>query len=218
MKRACRSRYPYPPVEQTDEDWPKRSQCLSRASLYGRLVSNHGKAAYDAAQREACECCPPDYEGSLHFETQTADSLTQGVANIRWTQFESDSTVRRFSPTGDIVATISRTDCDSLQVTIPIETYSPAAPHAALVVYSPTNTALPSKYQFGVAGAGTFIMNCGTPRMPVALPGSSIMVLIGICQSLSDMPEYTNESTLQGTLKCPQTNLTSASWSFISKP
>lgn len=58
MKQACRTQYPPPPSEQADENWPRRSQCLSRAGLYGRLVKDHGHSAYEAAQKEACECCP----------------------------------------------------------------------------------------------------------------------------------------------------------------
>lgn len=56
-RAACMVAYPRPTGDAQDEDRDRRGICLSRARTYGSAVSAWGKAAYDAAQKTACECC-----------------------------------------------------------------------------------------------------------------------------------------------------------------
>jgi hypothetical protein len=66
MIASCRRAYPYPTGNSEDESWGSRGTCLKRAELYGLLVRKQGQAAYDAAQKIACECCA-QWKGSLHW-------------------------------------------------------------------------------------------------------------------------------------------------------
>lgn len=66
MSASCRREYPYPTGNSEDESWGSRGTCLKRAEFYGSLVKNYGRAAYDAAQKIACECCA-QWKGTLRW-------------------------------------------------------------------------------------------------------------------------------------------------------
>lgn len=214
MEASCRAAYPYPALSSSeDENWTRRGTCLARARLYARLVGGAGQAAYEAAQKVACECCKPAYEGSIQFRFEAPGVNTTGSASLTWTQFEADAVVSRYLPSGTITAMVAYDACDGAQVIVPIATSNPASPAETLVVYSPSNPALARRYHFTFSGGGSFTLNCGSPRMPVTFPGSSIVVFVGPCGG-GPMPSYVDESRLEGNAQCPQQRLTSASWSF----
>jgi hypothetical protein len=214
LATACLAVYPLPASNVEDEQWDRRGVCLSRATAYSNAVRKLGQTAYDAAQKISCECCPANYHGTLEFNLRPAGGTISGHSVVTWTQFKSENDVRQYLPSGSITADISMPNCDSIQAVIPIHTSPPSLPNETLTVYTAASASLPRRYQFTIAGDGDLALNCGTPRRPTTLPGSSVFVAIGVCNG-DDTRSFVDEGTLtDGPYSCAAFGLESASWRF----
>ena len=54
-RAECLRAYPRAAPGVEDESWGRRATCMSRARKYGSAVSAFGNAAYEAAQKLACD-------------------------------------------------------------------------------------------------------------------------------------------------------------------
>lgn len=88
------------PGVEDEAAWGRRATCMSRARQYGSAVSTFGKAAYEAAQKIACECCdtlPAGYTGTLTYHQKLGGPSTSILAyEIR---YEAQVTLRRTGAT-----------------------------------------------------------------------------------------------------------------------
>jgi hypothetical protein len=210
-RESCFAAYP-----RSDPDaWDARAVCLSRSRAYANAVKSLGQSAYDEAQKLACECCPPQYKGTLTFTTGTSAQQYSGTATVLWTQFDSADGVRRYLPSGTVEFDVTSQNCDSKHVSLALHTSGANAPNEVLRVYSATNVAFSRQYDFGLAGDGSFTLDCGSPRMPVTFPGSVFTVLVGLCTGPGDRPTFTSEDVLQGgPWSCSGQAVQSAQWRF----
>lgn len=148
------------------------------------------------------------YKGTVDFALASGLS---GHANITWTQFEDLGDVRRYRPTGDIVANFNYENCDPLQVNLPIDT----GDTGALVVFNETNKAFPKRYFFGFVGDSSFLatLTCHSGGQTYSAPvlGPGIGIIAAACSSGTPSLEYTDELALSGSLAC---DTFSVSWSF----
>lgn len=151
------------------------------------------------------------YTGSIDFDLAPlgGEYTITGNAQVTWTQFEDLGDVRRYLPSGTITADISMQNCDPLHTTVPIHTSE------TLVVYTSSNYAFPNHYQFVIVGDGTFTLQCGNPRTPVTMPGSTINIAVGPYGSCA-FPQFTVEDILSGgPWSCADVNVQSATWNFL---
>lgn len=95
-RAECLRAYPRPAPGVEDEAWGSRATCMSRARKYGSAVSAFGKAAYEAAQKLACECCtglPEGYTGTLTYHLKLGGPSTSVLPlELR---YEAQVTLRR---------------------------------------------------------------------------------------------------------------------------
>jgi hypothetical protein len=153
---------------------------------------------------------PPSYIGTVQFSTSFGGgvSVTNGVAEITWTQFEDLGDVRRYRPSGTIRGTMQWAGCASFSAT------SNPMPADVLVVYTQTNAAYAKSYFFTLLGEGkVYSVTCdGKP----SIRSEFFVINGGACGTgAADLQHFDDEAKLEGAYTCSSVGTTSQ-WSFVA--
>ncbi|MFZ5446062.1 MAG: hypothetical protein ACOZQL_39080 [Myxococcota bacterium] len=189
--------------EKVDYTAPNEVPNPSRVTLSATVTNSQGKLTAPLVMHVDIVGAK-DYGGRYEFTQQQGDRVLTGSADLFWKRVESKPDTAGYTPTGQVDAHYTFSDCDPIDVVLQPD------PSSKLQIYTEKNLALPKQHQFTLnASAANVTLSCGTPRKAV----TTTLVLgfaVGVCNA-PPFAQYTDEAVLSGDEEC---NGTKSHWRF----
>lgn len=153
-----------------------------------------------------------DYTGTVEFSTKEYS----GTARMSWKLVEDDGFVRTYRPSGTMDLDINFKGCDPARRSISIENaYMGGDLRSVMYLFTERAVEFPKSHAFVLWGKEPVTLQCGTPRAPFEVMGSTFLVQTAACNG-AGIYSYTDGAVLSGQYNCPAAGVNSVTWRFQS--